>query len=124
MLAKDTLNAYMVYRFGTKNKIEFKYPNNLKESCKKFKYSFYMRGGGAMNEGMELNYIYFEYKGFTYIIYDTYYAVGEKSNAWESKLLIQKQKKSTNIVGNIKTRKGTLTDFRDNHLLEITDELL
>lgn len=40
----DTNNLYLVYRFGTKNKIELEYPKEKnKSSFSKFEYSTYFR---------------------------------------------------------------------------------
>lgn len=75
-LNKDKNNKYIVYRFGTKDKIEFQYPSNLAESWKAFKYSFYLRGGGIQNEGFDLNAVTFFKKNFRYEIFDNYFAVG------------------------------------------------
>jgi hypothetical protein len=36
--------------------------------------------GGATNEGMDLNYVYFINNGFQYVVYQMYYAVGSKTN--------------------------------------------
>ncbi len=122
ILNKDKRNNYIIYRFGTKDKVEFEFPGKSKSSWTEFKYSFYLRGGGRKNEGMDLNYIYFTNKGFEYVIYDKYFAVGNKQDIG-IKIINLKTKKTTNIKGNRKTRKGTLVDFRDNNLLEIGDEL-
>ena len=121
-LVKDAANKYICYRFGTKDKVEFEYPLVEKDSWKKFKYSYYLRGGGTSNEGMDLNYVYFTNNGYQYVIYHTYFADGDKSNVG-IKVIDLKTPKTTDIKGTDKTRKGTLIDFRDNNLLEIGDEL-
>jgi hypothetical protein len=121
-LNKDTANKYIIYRFGTGDKIEFEFPGKSRNSWDQFKYSFYLRGGGTQNEGMELNYIYFVNKGFKYIIYDTYFAVENKKEIG-IKIINLKTRKTTNVKGDVKTRKGTLAEFRDNNLLEIEDEV-
>ena len=121
-LNKDKENKYIIYRFGTKQKIEFEFPTKTKESWKAFKYSYYMRGGGTDNEGMDLNYISFTNNEFTYALYDCYYAAGNKQTIG-IKLINNTTKKITNIVGDKKTQKGTMVDFRDNNLLEIGEEL-
>jgi hypothetical protein len=36
---------YLVYRFGTKDKIELQFPENNADSWNKFVYSYYLRGG-------------------------------------------------------------------------------
>jgi len=121
VLAKDKMNLYIVYRYGTTNKIEFEFPDKSKESWLKFKYSFYLRGGGASNDGMDLNYIHFTNKNFKYTIYDTYNVTDMKSNIG-IKVTDLKTNKTTDIKGIYKSKKGTLVDFRDNNLLEIVDE--
>ncbi len=52
---KDKENKYIIYRFGTKDKVEFEYPNKLESSWTNFKYSYYLRGGGVQNEAMDMN---------------------------------------------------------------------
>lgn len=120
VLAKDKANAYIVYRYGTKDSVEFEFPQKSKDSWKKFKYSFYLRGGGAQNEGMDLNYLYLTNKDYKYSIYDNYYAVGNKSQLGISVTNL-KTSKTVDIKGIAKTKKGTMIDFRDNKLLEIVE---
>lgn len=122
ILCKDKDNKYIIYRFGHNSKVEFEFPDKSKSSWKDFKYSFYLRGGGIQNEGMDLNYIYFIHNNYKYIIYDTYYAIGNKLNIG-IKIIDLKTNKITNIKGNTKTRIGTLVDFRENKVLEIGEEL-
>lgn len=122
VLNKDKENKYLIYRFGTKDKIEFQYPDTLETSWKKFKYTFWLRGGGKQNEGLDLNYVEFTNKNFKYVIYDTYAAADQKQNIG-IKIIDLKTDKTTDIKGITKTRKGTLIDFRENGLLEIGDEL-
>ncbi len=50
-LNKDKKNNYLIYRFGTKDKIEFEFHNKTKSSWMNFKYSFYLRVvGNKMKE--------------------------------------------------------------------------
>lgn len=121
-LVKDKSNKYISYRFGSSDKIELEYPSTQKDSWTKFTYSYYLRGGGAGNEGMDLNYVYFTNNGFRYVIYQTYYAVENKSYIG-IKVIDLKTNKTVDIKGNMKTRKGTLVDFRYNRSLKISDEL-
>ena len=120
VLAKDVDNSYIVYRYGTTDSVEFEFPEKNKDSWKKFKYSYYLRGGGTQNEGMDLNYMYFNNNGYRYKIYDTYYAIQNKSEIGISVTNL-KTNKIIDIKGAKKTRKGTLTDFRNNNLVEILD---
>jgi len=119
---KDKENRYIIYRFGTQSKIEFEFPDTTKSSWSKFTYSFYLRGGGKENEGMDLNYIYFSNDNYRYVIYDTYFAVSEEMKVG-IKVTDLKTNKTTDIKGEPKSRKGTLINFRYNNLLEIGDEI-
>ncbi|MBN8790433.1 MAG: hypothetical protein J0I84_25415 [Terrimonas sp.] len=68
IVAKDTGNKYLVYRFGTAGNIEFEFPDSKEHSWDKFEYSFYLRGGGRQNEGMDLNYLQFTNEGYKYCL--------------------------------------------------------
>jgi hypothetical protein len=122
VLAKDKANEYIIYRFGTKTKIEFEFPEKSKDSWSKFKYSFAFRGGGISNSGIDLNYVYFTNNNFQYVIYDTYFSEGEKYNIGV-KIIDLNTNKIIDIKGLRKTQKGNLIAFRDNNLLEIGDDL-
>ncbi len=119
-LAKDKSNNYIIYRFGSKEKVEFEFPEKNKNSWSKFKYSYYLRGGGAQNEAEDLNYIYFINKNVKYTIYDTYRSIGN-SKKIGVKVSNTKTNRTTDIKGTSLSRKGSMTDFRDNGLLEIID---
>lgn len=121
LLTKDKNDNYIIYRFGTKTKIEFEFPEKLKTSWSKFKYSFYLRGGGKINEAMDLNYISFINKNYKYVIYDTYFSVENKTNIGV-KIIDLRTGKIIDIKGNLKSRRGNLVGFRDNKLIGIDDE--
>lgn len=121
VLVKDKSGSYINYRFGSKDKVEMEFPTKTKDSWKRFKYSYYLRGGGPGNSGMDLNYIYFENNNIQYVIYDCYYS--ESSESTIGVKVITPAKKTIDIKGNYKTRKGSMVDFRDNDLLEISDDL-
>ncbi len=120
MLAKDKNEKYIVYRYGTKNKIEFEFPEKTKESWLKFSFSFYSRGGGIQNEGMELNQISFTNNDYKYFIFDSYYSV-ENEKSIGVKILNLKNKKITVIKGKNNSKKGKLNTFRENKLLRIEE---
>ncbi len=98
------------------------FPERDTGSWKKFKYSFYLRGGGPGNEGMDLNYFFFDNENYRYVIYDTYTSAGSK-NSIGVKVINVDTGVTTDIPGKVNTRQGSLTDFRDNSLVEISEEL-
>ncbi len=119
VLAKDSKNKYLIYRFGTIEKIELEYPKTKnKDSFKQFTFSFYTRGGGVQNAGMELNGLHFEIDNFEYSLYENYYAEGNINEIGVS-IKNLKTEKIIDIKGNYKTLKGTLFDFRDNDVIQI-----
>jgi hypothetical protein len=121
VLARDSADKYIIYRFGTADKIEFEFPEKTKDSRSKFTYSFYLRGGEKQNEAMDLNYVYFISGSFKYVIYQTYTAQDEKLNCG-IKVINISTNKMVDIKGNANTVIGNLTDFRDNGMLKIGDE--
>ena len=121
-LCKDTAENYLLYRFGTPQRVELEYPSKEKSSWERFTYSFYLRGGGAENAGLDLNYVYFEREGYRYIIYDTYDATENQS---EQGIKVENLK-----TGEIKVLSGkkmkigsSLIDFRDNTLIQKSDNM-
>lgn len=121
-LSKDKKGRYLIYRFGTKSKTEFEFPGKSKNSWSAFTYSGWLRGGGLANAGIDLNYVYFINNNFRYIIYDTYFAEGDKKSIGV-KVINLRSKSTTNIPGNLATRKGTLSGFREDTTITHGDEL-
>ncbi|MCD6063566.1 MAG: hypothetical protein K0R82_1477 [Flavipsychrobacter sp.] len=123
MVARETQNAYLVYRFGSKHKLEFEYPTKDRNSWKKFSYSFLLRGGGIKNEGMDLNYLYFDNNGFRYVIYQTYYARGEERFAGV-KVINLEEEGSVDVKAKYSTVEGSLGGFfRGEKLVRDGEEL-
>jgi hypothetical protein len=50
-ICKEKKGKYLVYRFGTKDKIELQFPGNLENSWKQFHYRGAWRFGGKANAG-------------------------------------------------------------------------
>jgi len=106
--------GYIVYRYGTKDKIELEYPQNKDEtSWGDFTYSYYMRGGGADNEGVDLNYLIFDNSGYEYQIYEEYSATEDKTDVG-IKVTNTETGEETDIKGNSDTIQGSLIPLRDN----------
>ena len=121
-IAKDKSDKYLVYRYGTENKIQFEYPNEKLNSWKKFEFSNYLRGGGKANEGMDLSYLYFQVENNKYVVYAEYLAQTGKTN-YGIKVINLKNDKTTTIKANHNSIIGTLSVFRDNKKIEKGEEL-
>lgn len=107
-LCRDKDNHYLVYRFGSKPKVELQFPGKLDEtSFQKFEYSSYFRGGGVENLAMNLDYLSFTNSGYRYVIYKTY---ASESEGHEDEVGIRvihlKTQKETNIEGDFNTFEG------------------
>lgn len=109
---------YIVYRFGTKEKIELEFPENKLDSWSKFTYSYYLRGGGAGNEGMDLNYLSFENGGYKYEIYQEYTAEDNMTNVGV-KIIDRATNKETDIKGLSNSIEGSLINLRENQKIKI-----
>lgn len=119
-LVKDKNDAYIQYRFGTKDKIEIEFPKErTKESWKQFQYNSYWRGGGKENSGIEIDNIQFTNNGYTYLIFRTYFAENEKVSA--GIIITDTKGKETRINGNSKTIIGCICNLEDSGLIEKTD---
>lgn len=115
-LVKDRANRYIMYRYGTPGKIELEYPSSTAGSWKQFTYSYWFRGGGIRNEGIDLNYVTFVNGNFTYVLFHTYFARGERLSAG-IRVIETKTGRKTILRAIPKTVKGTLVNFRDNDLI-------
>jgi outer membrane protein assembly factor BamE (lipoprotein component of BamABCDE complex) len=111
-ICKDTLDKYLIYRFGTEEKVELEYPNDKSSSWDNFKYYYYLRGSGIQNEGMDENSLSFSNGKYKYEIYDNYTAmddffeIGIKVINTENGLV-------TTLKGELSSQKGSLINLRD-----------
>ena len=121
MLAKEKDNKYLIYRYGTENKIELEFPIKDSRSWDKFTYNYYFRGGGKQNAGLDIDNLKFENNGYKYIIYAVYSAGDEENEeSYDFGILIyNKKNKVTRIKGKTETEVGSLQSFRTNKLVKI-----
>lgn len=107
-LCRDKDNKYLVYRFGSKSKVELQFPEKLNESSfQKFEHSSYFRGGGAENLAMNLDYLSFTNSGYRYVIYKTYASESEENEDEVGIRVIHlKTQKETRIAGDFNTFEG------------------
>ncbi len=104
---------YIIYRFGTRDKIELEFPKEKNDSWSNFTYSYYLRGGGAKNEGMDLNYLSFENGGYEYTIYQEYTAVDDTTKVGV-KIIDKATKKEIDYIGSNGSIEGSLVNLRGN----------
>lgn len=114
---------YLAYRFGTEKEVELQFPEELQNTFEQFTYSYYMRGGGAMNVGIDLNYISFKGETHQFIIYEEH-SSGDPDNPKESldvgiRIVNLKNNKESKVEGISSTVKGSLIDFRFSNLIKV-----
>ena len=110
--AKD--DSYIVYRFGTKNKVELEFPENKADSWEKFIF-YHQRGDASTMEQSGVNwygeYLFFTNSGYKYEIYNV--SSVKANGETEEKVGINVTQLSTNKVTDIKgipsSRKGDLS---------------
>ena len=78
-LCIDTNQQYLVYRFGSENKVELEYPKDKTKSWELFVYSFYYRGGGKENAALDLNELTFKKGDYSYKVYQYWSAETEET---------------------------------------------
>ena len=112
---------YIVYRFGTGDKIELEYPADKTSSWNDFTYTYYLRGGGKENQGMDSNHLIFENNGYHYSIYQVYTA---EDDSTEAGIIVTDltSKKETDIRGNAGEMTGSLVSLRDNEKIKVQSE--
>ncbi len=80
-ISTDESETYLIYRFGTKDKLDLEYPSSTADSWDSFTYMYYFRGGGEENSGLDLNYLQFDIGSYKYIIYDEYLSEADSKDA-------------------------------------------
>ena len=107
VVARDSSDKYIVYRFGTPSKIELEYPPLTPESWKTMKYYHYM------SPDLELNYLNFVRGDLRYVVYDTYSNDGGDG---ESEIGVKVLDLKGNLIlrqaGKAKTKVGMLSDLQ------------
>ncbi len=123
VLQKD--NKYIAYRFGNENNVELQFPEKLENTFEQFTYSYYFRGGGAMNMGLDLNYLSFKGDTHKFVVFDEWSAGEDENDEGSSsvgiKIINLSTQKEVVIEGISSTVEGTLVDFRDNGLVKVEE---
>ncbi|KAH0533631.1 hypothetical protein FGG08_007622, partial [Glutinoglossum americanum] len=118
VLATGKGGAYIVYRFGTSDKVELEYPKSTVQSWEKMTYSGYFRGSAT--EGMDMNYVSFKNGKTMYILYQVYQGdetkIGIKIKNTDTGAII------ADIRGVKSTQKGDLSTLRGDDRIKQSDE--
>lgn len=108
-VCRSKTGEYLVYRFGTQNKIELEYPSILDStSWNKFTFNGYSRGGGKDNAALRFAYLEFNNNDIEYEIYDLWNSEDDISTCG---IWIRPNTKPTDLRGNLKSRKGALLEL-------------
>jgi len=110
-IAVGANESYLVYRYGKAGTVELEYPRHRNNSFRHFTYSHYFRGGGAGNEGLDLNTLSFANHGYTYRIFDDYSAADGRRDIGID--ISRKGKKIATIRGQVDSVKGSLSSLED-----------
>lgn len=121
VLSLDTVKNEMIYRFGNETTTELEIKDNLNDTIPVFHYSYYFRGGGIANAGLDLNYVTFVNAGYEYKIYYEYSAEGNDSSVG-IRVKNLSDNKTVDIKGQYKSVDGSLVaPFRWDNLIPIVD---
>lgn len=119
-VCREKQDKYLVYRYGTAQKIALQYPSVLDSSSwQQFSFKGYSRGGGKANAAMYYGFLKFSNQGVDYELYDTWNSEDDSSNCG---ILVTAGGKSTDIKGIVKSRKGYLLALRDYEQLSQEEE--
>ncbi|HNP53121.1 MAG TPA: hypothetical protein PKK69_00820 [Ferruginibacter sp.] len=122
VLVKDSPDRYLVYRYGNSKQAEFVYPSVLDSSSwSLFRYSWYLRGGGKQNDGLDLNYVQFAHGDTKYVLYETYSASDDQTQVGIRIIPLMKGE-AVDMPGLKRSRRGTLIDLRDAEFIGHSEE--
>ena len=113
MFVIGTFNSdqYLVCRFDTDSTIELEFPSERKGSFENFIYSYYFRGGGAVNERLDLNRVTFCNGDCRYVVYEEHSPRDSLSRVGV-RVINEETGKEFEMKGRPESAKGSLVDFR------------
>lgn len=111
-VCREKNDKYLVYRFGTKDKIELTYPQLPDSSSwQRFSFTYYSRGGGKQNAAMDYAYLSFSNNNILYEVYDTWAA---EDNIRYIGVNVSINQRKMDMKGLLKTRKNYLQSLSDS----------
>ena len=119
-VCKEKEEKYVVYRFGTQQRIELQLPEKLDStSWQQFTFKGYSRGGGKQNAAMYFGFLGFFNNEVKYEVYETW---NSEDNLEHCGITIIAGKKETDLKGILKSRKGSLLSLLDNEKIKKEEE--
>jgi hypothetical protein len=118
-ISKDQ-SDYIVFRIGTTDKIEFEFPIDKNDSWNQFMYSYYFRGGGIANEGVDLNNLSFRCGDNIYKLYQEYDSMSSSTNVG-IEITDTVKNDIIDIKGLSDSIEGSLTPLRFNEKINIEE---
>lgn len=73
VLAQDTNEQYLVYRYFRQGKLIMEFPQRRDSSWEAFEYTYYFRADRGDSSGVDVNYLEFTYKDRHFVVYDLYF---------------------------------------------------
>jgi len=114
-------SGYLLYRFGTKAKIELAFPLDTLNSLSKFSFAHYNRGGGKQNAAMSVNNLVFTNGSTTYTLYDDWNA---EDNRKARGIIATNNKTGKSVSMKAKGKViGSLYPFSNANMVAESDEL-
>ena len=121
-VCKGKESKYLVYRFGTAEKVELEFPTLKDEnSWKKFEYSGQRRGGGRLNAGFGDYTLSFKNGPAEYYVFQEW---DDEQETYSIGINVQVSGKSKTLLGNRKTQVGSLVllESENSRLQNIADK--
>jgi hypothetical protein len=118
----DKLEDALFCKLETDQTVDLQYPEKVKKNKNAFTYSYYFRGGGSANEGLELNFVYFIVNDIKYILYETSH-YSELKKCIGLKVINLNSTQTDNYKAKDGTVNGTLVSLRESNLVLKGEEL-
>ncbi len=121
-IAKDKMDNYLIFRYGFTDQTKMEFPIDKNNSWNQFCFSWWYRGGGLKNEGIDVNYLYFNIGNNRYVVYQEYTARSGITQ-FGLKVINEISGEIKDTKAKSKTIQGSLMPFRENDKIQEGDEL-
>jgi len=118
-ISVDTVYNKLTFKQYKGSVVELTVVDDLNDTKVVFKYSYYLRGGGIENAGLDLNFLSFTFDNNHYKVYQEYSAEDDKEYIG---VIITNNSIERYLIGKSETSKGNLMEFRSNGLIPIQQE--